>query len=80
MTARFLFRFGMLRTFKHKTRGHKTAPTVERSALRLWLAKYVIALELLSHNMGRRVNSTARSRRYGGLRFDPYDLGLALNR
>src|SRR5438552_5224449 len=23
MTARFLFRFGMLRTFKHKTRGHR---------------------------------------------------------
>src|SRR3989441_8547155 len=26
MTARFLFRFGMLRTFKHKTRGHRPRP------------------------------------------------------
>src|SRR2546425_8547838 len=44
MTARFLFRFGMLRTFKHKTRGHRPRPQSSGALCALWLAKYVIAL------------------------------------
>src|SRR6266496_4774932 len=43
MTARFLFRFGMLRTFKHKTRGHRPRPQSSGALCALWLAKYVIA-------------------------------------
>src|SRR2546425_9887256 len=31
MTARFLFRFGMLRTFKRKTRGHRPRPQFART-------------------------------------------------
>src|SRR2546425_8119711 len=43
MTAPFLFRFGMLRTFKHKTRGHRPRPQSSGALCALWLAKYVVA-------------------------------------
>src|SRR5437762_8095800 len=46
MTARFLFRFGMLRTFKHKTRGHRPRPQSSGALCAFWLTKFAISSHL----------------------------------
>src|SRR6266487_609 len=44
-----VFRFGMLRTFKHKTRGHRPRPQSSGALCALWLAKYVITSAELAY-------------------------------